>query len=106
MMERVFSLDGMMAKSELSFHNQESCSMLSMTLTTMELQLLPQLTTARESSQEAWKEKSESGESENKLKLWKLLSKSIEAELLILRSTRETLKLLVPVMMALASFGT
>jgi len=48
MMERAFLVDGMMARSELSFPNQENYSMLSMMPTIMVSQLYAQPTTARE----------------------------------------------------------
>jgi hypothetical protein len=53
-----------------------------------------------------WREKLESGELENKLRLWRLLSRNTEEELPISRSISKTLKLSVLVMMDHASFGT
>jgi hypothetical protein len=75
-------------------------------LITTELQHSPQPITAKESSQVVWKEKLESGELESKPKSWRLHLRSTEAELLILRLTRLTLKQLVLVMMDHALFGT
>lgn len=83
--ERVSFQDGMMERSEPSFLNLESSSTTSMMLIIMELLLLLPPATALESSLEVWKEKSESGKLEDKLKLWKLPLKSTEQELTILK---------------------
>jgi hypothetical protein len=61
-----------MERSDLSSHNQENYNMLSMMPTSKESLLWQPLPIAKESFQEVMKEKSESGKSENKLKLCKL----------------------------------
>jgi len=76
-----------------------------MTLTTMELPQFVQPMTAEASSPEEWKVKLESGELDNKLKLWIAPSKNIVVALLTLRSTVLTLRLSLAHTMDHASFG-
>lgn len=78
MMEKLYYLDGLMEKLELSILNQENLCMLLMKPIIMELLpfLLHQI--AVELFQEEVREKSEYGELENKLKFLKLHLKSIE----------------------------
>jgi hypothetical protein len=71
----------------------------------MVLLLLHPPITVKELCQEVWKVRSEYGELENKLRLWKLLLKSIEEELLILKLTKQTLKQYQQVMMDLVLSG-
>jgi len=87
------------------YHNLESSSMLLMMPITMVLLPLHPPITAQELFQEVWKARSEFGELENKLKLWKLHLKNTEEELLILKLTKRTLKQYQLVMMDLVLFG-
>ena len=87
------------------YHNLENSSMLLMMPIIMVLLLLHPPITVKELCQEVWKVRSESGGLVNKLKLWKLHLKNTEEELLILKLTKQTLKLYQQVMMDLVLCG-
>jgi hypothetical protein len=88
-----FSRDGTMVKSDLSFLNLENFCTPSTTLTITELLLFLEHPTAKRLFLEVWKVKLESGELEDKHKLWKVLSKNTEVEFLISKLTKLILKL-------------
>ena len=96
---------GMMARSDLSCPSLENSSMPSTMLTTTELHLSCQPTTARGLSQVVWRVKSESGRLAIRPRLWKHLLKNTEEELQTSKLATTTLKLCLLHTMDLASSG-
>lgn len=105
MMVNVLYLDGLMEKLEPSCLNQVNYSMLSMMLITMDVLLSLLLLMEKESFLGVLKDKSESGKSLNKLKLWKSHSKNIEVEFGVSRLAKIAMLLSQLVAMDLASYG-
>jgi hypothetical protein len=104
-MENLFSQDGTMVRSDLSFLNLENFSSPStMPITTVSPQL-PEPTIAKRLSLVVWREKSEFGELVDKPKSWKVPSRNTEEEFQISRLTLKILKLFLPHTMDHASSG-
>ena len=106
MMESAFFQDGPTVKSEPFCLNQESFSMSSMMPTTMAALQLQSPQMEKGSFPEVLRDKSESGKSPSKLKLWKSLLRNTAAEFGPFRSVKTTLKLSQQVVTDLASYGT
>ena len=105
MMENLSFLDGLMVKSEHFCLNQVNYSMSSMMPITMDVLLSLLLTMEKESFQVELKDKSESGRSPSKLKLWKCHSKNIEAEFGVFKLAKIVMLLFQLVVMDLVFYG-
>ncbi len=101
-----FFPDGTMVRLDLSFHNLVNSCTPSTTLTTTESLLFQEHPIAKRLFPVVWKVKSESGELEDKPKLWKVLSRNIEVEFQTSKSTNLILKLFLPLTMDPALSGT